>query len=172
MTTIWKTIPRNTNYECSDQGQIRNKQTMKVLKATPDKKGYYRVTLSTVGKRPEVVFNHRITGELFVPNPDPSNTLVTFKDTNKSNLVHTNLEWSTSAKNMAKLIASGHIDVHENAMRANAVSVQKTSKPIKLVYEGSGYEITYNSIAECCREIGVQRWELEDVIAGKLELVY
>jgi hypothetical protein len=172
MIENWKTIPRNQKYECSDTGKIRSKETLKVLKSKPDKKGYHRVSLSGGTKKLEVVFIHRIMGELFVNNPDPKNNLVTFKDSNKDNLHHTNLEWSTSAKNMAKIIASGHFDIHKHAMRANAVSIQKISKPIKLVYEGSGYEMTYPSIAECCKDLGISRYQMEEVIAGKYELVY
>lgn len=56
--------------------------------------GYIAATLAKHGER-YCKYVHRMVAEVYVPNPDPSTHIyVRFKDGNRSNVKHTNLEWS------------------------------------------------------------------------------
>lgn len=85
---MWKTIQYETNYEVSNQGQVRNKETGQVKSLRYSNKGYARVTLYPSGKTYSV---HRLVAEHYLNNPNllPS---VNHKDGNKRNNVVTNLE--------------------------------------------------------------------------------
>ena len=54
----WITIKHNKNYEVSNQGNVRNKNTKRVLKQAISNKGYYLVALSNKGKR-HTYTNHK-----------------------------------------------------------------------------------------------------------------
>ena len=45
----WITIKHNKNYEVSNQGNVRNKNTKRVLNPAISNKGYYLVALSYIG---------------------------------------------------------------------------------------------------------------------------
>lgn len=92
---MWKTIQYETNYEISNQGQVRNKETGQIKSLRYSNKGYARVTLYPSGKTYSV---HRLVAEHYLENPNlfPS---VNHKDGNKRNNVDTNLEWCTPKQN-------------------------------------------------------------------------
>lgn len=99
-------------YEVSDQGNVRRvmatagAQVGRVLKATPSKKGYLRVTLHRDGERKDY-WVHRLVLLAFVgpcpagmeachaPDPDPANNRLV------------NLRWDTSGGNKLDSVAHG-----------------------------------------------------------------
>lgn len=90
----WKTITGYPLYEVSDNGEIRNKETKKMLSTKkPDFLGYCRVCLKTdSGYKTEAV--HRIVAKEFLDNP-LQKVQVHHIDGDKTNNAARNLEWVT-----------------------------------------------------------------------------
>ena len=86
----------NSIYEINKLGQIRNKNTGKLLKGAINR-GYWTYTLIIDGK---IVFRfaHIMVAKQFIPNPD-NKPIVNHIDENKSNACIDNLEWVTSSEN-------------------------------------------------------------------------
>lgn len=99
---IWKTIKEFENYEVSDQGQVRNKKTGRILKGSIKTKnskfGYANIILYNKGKR-RITLVHRLVAEAFIPNPN-NYPQVNHKDENSLNNKASNLEWCTAKYNM------------------------------------------------------------------------
>jgi hypothetical protein len=94
-TEEWRNIDDYENYEVSSFGNIRNKNTGRVLKAAK-KGGYYCVGLS---KGKTKTFNiHRLLSKAFIPNPK-NKTQINHKDKNGLNNNLNNLEWATNKEN-------------------------------------------------------------------------
>ncbi len=98
---MWKDIIGwEDYYEISDNGEIRNKITNKIISGDTNSEGYHRVTLQNNKHTPNKkrCFVHRLVAEHFIPNP---NNLpeVNHKDTNINNNTISNLEWVTKKEN-------------------------------------------------------------------------
>ena len=78
-------------YEVSKFGEVRNKNTGRILKQKIERNGYVRVHLSD-GKTAKSVLVHRIVATAFIPNPDNLPT-VNHIDEDKTNNAVDNLEW-------------------------------------------------------------------------------
>lgn len=91
---MWKECSICSNYEVSKYGDVRNKQTGKILKQKLDKSNCLLVNLS-LGKRGKAKYCivARLVAMAFVPNP-MGYTWVTHKDGNVLNNEASNLEWS------------------------------------------------------------------------------
>lgn len=96
----WKKIKNYDNYSISDEGQIRNDKSGRILKQHGAHSGYAQVTLSKKG-RIKTFYVHRLVMNTFKPNPKPNEyTDINHIDYNKSNNSLNNLEWCTHADNM------------------------------------------------------------------------
>ena len=96
---MWKICVECENYEVSINGEVRRKETGKILKPKVDKRGYLEVGLSlgARGKR-KMALIHRLVAQAFVPNPY-NKPEVNHIDGNKQNNKCTNLEWVTTKEN-------------------------------------------------------------------------
>lgn len=68
---MWKTIIVNnkeTNYSISDNGEVKNNKTNKILKQQIQN-GYCHCTLS-IDKKGKRFRIHRLVAEAFIPNPE------------------------------------------------------------------------------------------------------
>ena len=96
--TTWKTINGYPNYSVSNEGQVRNNKTMKVLSPALDSNGYSFVILYKDGEKWHG-YLHRLVATAFIPNlynlPE-----VNHKNGNKTNNHEKNLEWCTHAENV------------------------------------------------------------------------
>ena len=95
---MWKKIEGYEQYSVSDDGQVKNNLTGKLLNQTVDKEGYLMVTLH-YGKR-KWVGVHRLVAQAFIPNEN-NLPCVNHKDENKMNNTVDNLEWCSVAYNNA-----------------------------------------------------------------------
>lgn len=92
---VWKQIEEYDNYEVSSFGNVRNKNTGRILKASK-KGGYSSVGLSS--NKPKTFSVHQLVARTFIPNPE-NKSQVNHKDKNGFNNNITNLEWATNKEN-------------------------------------------------------------------------
>lgn len=134
---VWKTI-ENTggHYEVSNEGDIRNCHTGRVLK--PHKCGeYYNVELAYGINR--WVLIHRVVAKAFVKNPN-NYPVVNHIDENKSNNNYKNLEWCTQKYN----VNYGNAGLHK-------------SKPVIQISSDGTYIREWDSIKEASETLGIHR---------------
>lgn len=131
---IWKTITNHNNYEVSNTGLIRNKDTGDILRPGYTA-GYAHVTLN--GKTVRV---HRVVAKMFLPryyHETPTKRLeVNHIDGKKWNNNVNNLEWVTRS---------------ENILHAYRTGLKKSTLPsnkIKIVETGEIFDSTYSCAKE------------------------
>lgn len=89
----WRNV--SENYECSNEGHIRNKKTKHVLKEFDScRDGYLRTQFD--GKTQTI---HRVIAKAFLPQ-DETKSYVNHIDGNKKNNNVSNLEWCTFSENI------------------------------------------------------------------------
>ena len=93
---MWKEITKCSNYEVSTYGDIRRKDTGRILKQKLDKSNCLMVNLS-MGERGKSKYFivHRLVAEAFLPNPD-NLPWIKHKDGDSLNNKVSNLEWVES----------------------------------------------------------------------------
>lgn len=94
---IWKPIlldGTQTIYEASDQGNIRNIKSNKILKKTVNSSGYYHIKMYRRNKSLSKN-THRLVMLAFDPIDNPNDFHVHHKDGNKINNRLDNLQWIT-----------------------------------------------------------------------------
>lgn len=106
----WKTIiidEKKTNYEISNKGRVRNKNTCTILKPSINNKGYQQTNISVENKSKPVVI-HRLVAKAFIKikkkyrdqNLGFDDLVVNHIDGYKWHNVIYNLEWTTHADNI------------------------------------------------------------------------
>lgn len=108
---IWKTLVYNgqeyTQFEVSNDGQIRNVNTGTIYKQHINQNGYSTVCVSLGSRKNKKTFRiHKAVAETFIPNPD-NKPEVNHIDTNKQHNYVSNLEWATSSENIKHAYDNG-----------------------------------------------------------------
>ena len=63
----WKIITDRPGYSVSENGDIRNNKTGRILKRNVDNNGYIRIML---GRKTSPLYVHRIVAAAFIDNPE------------------------------------------------------------------------------------------------------
>jgi len=95
----WKLIENFENYEVSDTGFVRNRNSRKILYQNIKKNGYFYVQLWKNNKSKNKNI-HRLVAITFIENPN-NLPLVDHLDGNKQNNRFSNLRWCTQSQNIA-----------------------------------------------------------------------
>lgn len=90
-----------SDYTITENGEVINNKSKRVLKAQKNGKGYLRVSISR-----RLEFVHRLVANQYVPNPE-NKPQVNHKDGNKLNNHYTNLEWVTNIENRKHACENG-----------------------------------------------------------------
>ena len=121
---VWRDIKGYEGiYQISNLGRVRSLNRKrkdkrgrsitycgKILKQTPNSKGYLRVPLKNGGQK-QALFVHRLVALHFVENPKPTEfDVVNHLDSNYLNNRADNLEWTNAVGNMRHAIAKGRMD--------------------------------------------------------------
>ena len=114
--SLWTDIPGYDFYQAHPDGEIRNKNTERILQADTMKHYYRQVTIQPNDQARSV---HKLVALTFCPNP-LNFPQVNHKDGNKRNNESKNLEWVTASDNVRHAISMGR-EVSKN--RSNPVRV-------------------------------------------------
>lgn len=155
---MWKTINNFSNYEISKNGEVRNKNTKKVLKGRPSKSGYLQVSIKNdTTKKFTNKYTHRLVAEAFLDNSENKKE-VNHIDGNKFNNTLSNLEWVTPS---------------ENQKHRHLIGLTKTSNRKIGVFNKEGVLLKeYNSIIEASNDIGSPRVSIDNVLQGRRKTLF
>lgn len=90
---------KNSNYEISDEGVLRNIKTKKERKYHINHNGYYKVKIN-IGDGEKDYFVHRLVAMTYIENPE-NKLYVNHKNSDKHDNRVENLEWCTVQENNA-----------------------------------------------------------------------
>lgn len=85
-------------YEVSDQGEVRNRKTLRILKPHQHKRGYHQIDLQKDGKG-KMYRVHRLVAMAFLENPD-NLPEVDHKNGIRNDNRLENLHWVSASQNM------------------------------------------------------------------------
>ena len=148
---MWKLSDLYPNYEVSDQGEVRNAKTKKLLSLKKKIRGYIYVHLHQDGKS-KVVTVHRLIASAFIPNPNNLETVNHINYIKDDNRVE-NLEWMSYSEN------SGNKNPHK-------IIVGKQIEQLDL---NGNILAEFDSISQAARELHINRGSINQVCLGKLK---
>ena len=144
----WKPYKKIPHYEVSEDGQIRNSRTGRILKTNKDDRGYVKVCLHDGGKQYTSKVS-RIVADTYYDGYD-NGMDVTFKDGDRSHVHYTNLEYKSRRDNVRSTYENGRQQLHK-MRKVRCVETEKT----------------YESIKECAMDMGVSRESINKNINGR-----
>lgn len=153
---IWKKIEGFQNYSISDDGNVRNDNTMKILKQHIGNRGYYMVNLWRNNKGHWKTI-HRLLAVAFIPNPE-NKLCVNHIDGNKKNNNINNLEWCTHSENQL------HRSRILKKTRFPEEALKATRKAVICVETGEVFE----SVSEAARRCGLWQQNISKVLNGEM----
>lgn len=158
----WRTITDYPGYSVSNQGDVRNDQTGRVLKNQTIRSGYQHVTLcDSDGQHPKSV--HRLVAKEFVENPQGLN-LVNHIDGDKTNNRADNLEWCTQSENMRHAYRTGlQKPIPSQIEYSLSRAAEKRKRPVRNIETG----VCYPSIVECAEAEGIVHSAVSFHLAGR-----
>jgi hypothetical protein len=106
MKPRWRQWPLAPKYEVSDNGDVRNKETGKVLRPGNNYNGYKYVDLQLGKSKARKFYIARMVAEMFVDNPNNAPT-VNHLDGVKTNNHYLNLEWTSYKQNSQHAFKTG-----------------------------------------------------------------
>lgn len=147
---IWKPIPENTNYECSNFGHFRriNKDKRcdkyRYFKGVISGRGYIQLSIPNLSTQ----LAHRVIASIFIPNPQ-NKPQINHIDRNRINNHVSNLEWTTQKENVMHSLSLG-------SYKGNNGRIVLDIKDLKF----------YKSIREASEETGIPYGTLEFKLRG------
>ena len=147
---MWKVSDLYPNYEVSDQGEVRNAKTKKLLSLKKKIRGYVYVHLHQDGKS-KVVTVHRLIASAFIPNPNNLETVNHINYIKDDNRVE-NLEWMSYS---------------ENSGNKNPDKIVR--KQIEQLDLNGNILAEFDSISQAAKELQINRGNINQVCLGKLK---
>ena len=148
---MWKVSELYPNYEVSDQGEVRNAKTKKLLSLKKKIRGYVYVHLHQDGKS-KVVTVHRLIASAFIPNPNNLETVNHINYIKDDNRVE-NLEWMSYSEN------SGNKNPYKKIV----------GKQIEQLDLNGNILAEFDNISQAAKELQINRGNINQVCLGKLK---
>lgn len=173
---MWKKIIDNeieTNYSVSDNGEVRNDKTNKIL-SQRTQQGYKHVTL-TINKKPKSFRVHRLVAIAYIPNPE-NKPYVNHLDGCRSNNIVSNLEWCTPSENTAHAVATGLMKpTRERAVIQYSLNGEKIKEYPSIMEAERQTNSRAEKIISCCQFLRKQhnqfQWRYKEDEVDKLQKV-
>jgi hypothetical protein len=165
MEEIWKEVDGFDNYEVSNQGNVRNIKTGRILKPGLDNYGYQLVVLSS-NKKTHTKKVHRLVLLSFARNTENKATVNHINGIKTDNRIE-NLEWSTNSENC--LHAFSELNrTPSRAMLGKFGKNHNNSKPI--IQYKDGIEVgRYEGQMDAFRKTGISFKHISEACHGKIK---
>lgn len=161
---IWKDIEGYECYQISNYGNVKNKQTQKLLKGDINNCGYKRVTLYIPHRKR--FFIHQLVAYHFVDGY-ANDLIVNHKDGNKQNNCYTNLEWCTRSQNDKHAFQHKLRDIQGCAK----IQQEKSQRNIKCINKDTlECEYIFNNLDECAKYFNLNREYIRHCCKGMYNL--
>lgn len=148
---MWKQIKDFPMYSVSDEGQVKNNKTQRILSAAYNQDGYAIVQLWK-DKKPSMKRIHRLVLETFCPIENSELFEVNHLDRNIKNNFLQNLEWCSSSQNIL------HRDKEDNP--------NKKTKKVQVEFLDGTIKV-FNSLTDCAEYFNVTKSTIKDYMKTK-----
>lgn len=152
---VWIDILDFPSYEVSSRGRVRNRRTGLILKPSPDRYGYLRVSLGNVDN----VYIHRLVCENFYGPPRRGYDHVNHIDGDRQNNNVFNLEWCSPQENIMWGVIKGTINPMKGLEKAREVNL----KPVRIVE----LDRIFSSVRDCADFLGVPPTNVSRCLVGQ-----
>lgn len=146
---VWKKI-KDTCYEISDLGNVRNSKNMRLIKCRTNGNTRYLTVFLRVQKKQTIFSIHRLVAETFIPNTDKS-LQVNHKNGVKTDNRLDNLEWVTRSQNMKHMYDTGLKTYRPLHYKGKTGFDHNKSKSVVCKNTGE----VFGSISEAARALGI-----------------
>lgn len=150
----WVELLDFPNYQISTHGRVRNMTTGNILRPSPDRYGYLRLS---IGNR-DNVYIHRLMAETFYGIPNDDRTQVNHINCDRQNNHILNLEWCTPSENIKWGITHGDIDPTVGLQEA----IKINKKRVRIVE----LDAEFSSVVSCADYLGVSPTNVSRCLTG------
>ena len=162
----WKDIEGFENYMVSSLGRFYSKKRDKIMKPTPDNKGYLRISFYEYGKS-HTKKVHRLVAEAFIENPN-NLPQVNHKNEDKLDNRVENLEWVDNGENQKHAIEHNLKRIVSGEEHYMCKLSDKDVEEIRRCYKFK--HPIYNQV-ELAKKYGLSQAHISAIIRNKTRII-
>lgn len=162
----WKPITDHEDYLISNTGLVKSTKTGKLLSIDNLRGGYKSIHINKKSFK-----IHRLVAKEFIPNDDPTKTVVNHIDANRLNNCITNLEWVTTAENTKQGYITGNNRVTKRAVLQLDLdgNLIRKFESFKEAYEVTGVKGNIGLVCKGVRKtMGGYKWQFAEANPNEL----